>query len=83
MVTFSGREMFVNADTSRGDLKVEALDAAGNVIAPLYAGKLSGVRADGTRLLVQWREAKDLSALAGRKVKFRFHLRNGSLYSFG
>ena len=37
---------------------------------------------DGTRQAVRWRRARDLSALAGRTVRFRFHLRNGELYAF-
>jgi hypothetical protein len=31
---------------------------------------------------VTWQGASDLSAVAGKPVKFRFHLKNGRLYSF-
>ena len=31
---------------------------------------------------MHWNGATDLSALAGEPVRFRFHLRRGSLYSF-
>ena len=29
-----------------------------------------------------WKEAEDLAALAGQPVRFRFHLRDGALFSF-
>jgi len=31
---------------------------------------------------VKWKGADNLSALAGKPVRFRFHLRNGALYAF-
>jgi len=31
---------------------------------------------------VKWKGAPDLSSLADKPVKFRFHLRNGSIYAF-
>jgi hypothetical protein len=31
---------------------------------------------------VGWRGAKDLAAIAGKPVRFRFHLTSGALYSF-
>jgi hypothetical protein len=31
---------------------------------------------------VRWNDARDLAALAGRLVKFRFHLADGHLYAF-
>ena len=40
------------------------------------------VTGDSTLSRVVWKEAADLSRLAGRPVRFRFHLTNGKLYSF-
>lgn len=40
------------------------------------------VQADKTLQEIQWNRAKDLSALAGKPVKLRFYLKNGSLYAF-
>jgi hypothetical protein len=40
------------------------------------------LRADKTLQSVKWKGARDLSSLAGKPVKFRFHLRNGALYAF-
>ena len=38
--------------------------------------------ADSTIHTVKWSGAPDLSAHGGKPMRFRFHLRNGSLYAF-
>jgi hypothetical protein len=40
------------------------------------------MQGDSTRQRVTWQGADNLAALAGRRVRFRFHLRQGQLYSF-
>jgi len=40
------------------------------------------VKGDSTRQRVAWKGADDLSRLAGRPVRFRFHLTDGELYAF-
>jgi hypothetical protein len=37
---------------------------------------------DRTLQAVHWQGATDLSAVMGKPVKLRFHLKNGRLYSF-
>lgn len=81
-VRFSGRHLFVNADTRGGELKVEMLDHAGRVIAPFSRENCVGVRGNGTRLPVRWSQAAELSVLAGETVRFRFMLEHGRLYAF-
>ncbi len=79
---FSGKRLFVNADVPQGELSVEMLDAAGEVIAPFTRGNCQKFKGDSTIAAVQWNGAKDLSALDGKPVRFRFHLKNGRLYAF-
>ena len=81
-VTFSGRHMFVNLDARDGELTVEVLDLKDNVIEPFSASNCVPVTGDHTKTPVSWRGADDLSAVAGKPVKLRFHLANGRLYSF-
>jgi hypothetical protein len=40
------------------------------------------VRGDKTLLKVDWKDTNDLSAFAGKTVRFRFNLRSGKLYAF-
>ncbi|MEW6358644.1 MAG: glycosyl hydrolase family 32 [Planctomycetota bacterium] len=81
-VTFQGKRLFVNVDASKGQLLVEALDKDGKVITPFSRDNCQPVTADSTIQPVTWKGADDLSALAGKPVRFRFHLTRGRLYSF-
>jgi len=78
---FSGKYLFVNADASEGELRVEVLDEAGEVLKGFGRLACKPIRANGTLLAVKWGD-RDLGRLAGQPVRFRFHLRGGSLYSF-
>ena len=79
---FSGRHLFVNLAAPAGELRVEALDATGKTIAPFTAENCLPLTADKTLLEVKWRTAPDLAPLTTQPVRLRFHLRNGSLFSF-
>ena len=79
---FTGTRLFVNADCPGGELRVEVLDGERKPVAPFTRDACLPVRTDGTRVPVVWKDGPDLSAVAGRPVRFRFHLRGGSLYSF-
>ena len=79
---FSGSRMFVNVNNPSGELRVEALDQNGAVIQPFSRANSNPIRADQTLQEVTWTGGGDLATLAGTPVKLRFHLTNGSLYSF-
>ena len=81
-VKFNGTHLFVNVSAPSGALLAEVLDASGNVIAPFSKANSVSLGVDKTLQEVTWRGAADVSMLAGRTVKFRFYLTNGSLYSF-
>jgi len=81
-VRFSGKHLFVNADTKGGALHVEVLGKDGTPIAPYTVESCLPVSLDSTCEPVVWKEAEDLAALAGQPVRFRFHLRDGALFSF-
>lgn len=81
-VRFSGRHLFVNANTQDGSLKAEVLDEEGDVIEPFGNSNCIPVSSDNTRAAVHWKGAEDLNAISGKTVRFRFHLDRGSLYAF-
>lgn len=81
-VRFKGKHLFVNVDADEGELRVEVLDKAGDVVAPFSLENCRAVSVDKTSHAVNWKGVKDLSDLAGQEVRFRFSLRNGSLYAF-
>lgn len=82
IITFKGKHLFVNVDCPNGNLKVEILDEHGNLIEPFSSDNCKPVITNSTIYAVNWKSSNDLSALAGKKVRFRFILENGHLYSF-
>jgi len=95
-VKFSARFMFVNLKTNApdGELRIEILHPDGRPISlnkndtkeqlvPFTPDKALPASGDQTLMGVSWQNGiQDLSMLAGRPVRFRFHLKNASLYSF-
>jgi len=81
-LTFSGRHLFVNLDAPGGELRVAILDREGRVIPRFEENSCVPVRTNSTRSPVIWTTARDLAPLAGRDVRFRFHVTRGRLYAF-
>jgi hypothetical protein len=71
-----GGSLFVNVDAPRGSLRVEALDAGGQVVA--VSAHLAG---DLPREKVKWEDGS-IEALEGQQVALKFSLRDASLYSY-
>jgi len=82
LVKFTGEYIFVNVDCPQGELRIEVLDESDRVIDSFSANNCQPINQDKTLLEVKWNGAENLSSLKGKNVKFRFHLRNGKLYSF-
>ena len=78
---FTGKYLFVNADAQRGELTAEVLDQQGRAIEGLAAADCAAVSADQTRQALTWKKS-DLTSLAGKPVRLRFHLKNARLYAF-
>jgi len=81
-VTFSGSHLFVNVRCPLGRLRVEVLDRAGQPIRGLTAAECLAVSVDSTCQRITWRDAGALGGVAGKPVRLRFHLQEGSLYAF-
>jgi hypothetical protein len=81
-VIFKGKDLFVNVDCPEGELKVEVLDKDGDVIEPFTLANCEPISSDKTLVKVNWKGKRDLAELSGKPVRFKFHLENGSLYSF-
>ena len=80
-LTFKGKYLHVNANCPKGELKAEVLDTGGAVIEPFTLKNCKSVSCDKTLTAVTWK-GSDLSKLSGKPVRFRFHMKGGSLYSF-
>lgn len=78
-VSFRGRHLFAN---SAGRLRAEVLDQAGKPIAPFTLDNCVAATEDKTLQALRWKGADDLAAVAGKTVRFRFHLADGRLWAF-
>lgn len=74
---FEGHHPFVNVNASQGELRAELLDSTGKALATSKA-----VAGDTTKQRTEWLDQIDLAKWAGQRVRFRFQLSNGQLYSF-
>jgi len=81
-VTFGGRYLFVNLNAPDGELRVEVLTGEGMPFEPFTAAGCHPISVDRTLQQVTWEGGEELSSLAGKPVRFRFHLTSGRLYSF-
>jgi hypothetical protein len=81
-VRFSGSRLFVNLDSTAGEMRVEILDSNGEVIPGFSADDCVPLRVNNTLAAVRWREGADLSRIARQPVKFRFQLRDARLFAF-
>src|SRR5207249_10848084 len=82
VVRFRGQHLFVNAAARGGELRAEILDKEGRTVEPFSIANCLPIKVDRTLQMVQWQRDNDLSALAGKPVRFRFSLTNSRLYAF-
>ncbi len=80
-VLFDGRFFFVNADV-KGKLKVEITDRNDRPIRGYKKDDCTDMEGNSTKHMISWKSKKDLSELAGKKVKIKFYLTDGELFSF-
>jgi hypothetical protein len=81
-IRFTGRRMVVNARVQpAGRLEAELLDGVGRPLKDW--GRSDPFSGDSLRHTMTFEERSDLSALTGRTIRIRFHLKNASLFSFG
>ena len=72
--------LYVNADASRGSLRVEVLDASGEVIPGYARADCTPINGDGARLRVRWRDRSMLPE--SDSLRLRFLPVGAGLFSF-
>ncbi len=79
-----GKRLEVNVDAREGGtISIEVLDEAGQAIEGFSRNEaMPYPSVDELRLRPRWGQRDDLSALAGRTIRLRFHLQNAVLYAF-
>ena len=79
---FLGDTLEVNADAEGGSIRVEALDADGNVIDGFATDACTPLASDDVHHVLQWNGSDDCHLIQGRPIRLRFHLENARLFSF-
>lgn len=81
ILKFKGDYLFVNAKVE-GSLNVEVLNEKGAVISGFSKDDCITISGDKTKTLVKWKNNDSLKSLADKKIKLKFYLENGEIFSF-
>ena len=82
-IVFDGKTLVINYATSAfGSLQVELQSPEGNAIEGFRLEQCPVVYGDEIAHQVKWDGGPDVSRLAGQKVRIRFRIADGDLYSF-
>jgi hypothetical protein len=73
--------LYLNVEASNGEVRVEALDEAGQPILGADLAACQPISGDHLRVLVTFRDGHNEIRHDGL-LRLRFHLRNASLYAF-
>ena len=74
-----GAHVYLNADAKNGAIRVEILDAAGQVLSDFSRHEAEPIQGDGARHRVTWKREPQLP---GETVRLRFHIDRAALYAF-
>lgn len=78
----NGERLVINAAAAGGEIRVELLDEAGQVLPGYSADQCDTIRTDRVAIPVRWSANEDLTALGSRLIRVRFRMRSADLYSF-
>lgn len=82
LLTFTGRELEINADAAHGQIIVGILDEAGHPVPGFDRDDCIPFGEDAVRGTVRWRGEGDLASLHGKPVRLALHMRTARLYAF-
>lgn len=78
---FSGRKLYINANTISSRLTVAVLDEKGDAIPGLSHDDCVGFMGNSTCAQVCWKN-RDLSGLGDQRIRLQFKFSRGDLYAF-
>jgi hypothetical protein len=81
LVLPSAKALTLNARAA-GSVRVAVLNQAGELIGEYEESACEPFAGDTLAHVVRWNRGKGIGDLGGRTVRFRFHLKDASLYSF-
>ena len=83
LIKFSGKRLQLNVETSgSGSVIVELLDENDKPILGFSKYDATPANGNSVRMRVRWGDRAEVSTLAGKPVRLRFHMRDCKLYAF-
>ncbi len=83
LIKFSGKRLELNVDTSGGgSVTVELLDENDKPIPGFSKDDATPASGNSVRMPVRWGDRSDVSTLAGKPIRIRFHMCACKLYAF-
>ncbi len=80
-LSFNGEFFFINANIS-GKLWVELLDEKGEAIKGFSKKDCIEFTGDNSKQIIKWESNPTLKSLKGQKIKVKFYIENGEVFSF-
>jgi hypothetical protein len=80
-IRWPGGDLMVNADATKGELKIRVSDAGRKPVAGFDYDNMSAVSGDNVAHKVTWK-GKSLDEIKGKIVRLEFQLRDADLYTF-
>ncbi len=82
-LNFDGEYLFINCDSSQGEIKVEICNSAGVAIKGFTKDDCIAISHDTTKRQVRWKnDISSLKRFENKDIRLRFYATNSSLYSF-
>jgi len=82
LLTFTGEHLEINADSEKGCISVELLDAEGKSIPGFAKADCIPFAKDEIRGIVEWKGGRSVRHLTGKPVRIAFHMETAKLYAF-
>lgn len=81
ILKFKGEYLFINAKINT-NLKVEVLDERGVTVNGFTKDDCIAFSGNNTKTMIKWKNNESLKTLSGKKIKLKFHIENGEIFSF-
>lgn len=83
LISYTGHHLFVNADVSHGELKIEVLDNNFQVIPGFSKEECRSMCfANKTKYKISWHREDSLNKIRNKPIYLKFYLSRGDLYAF-
>ncbi|HEU0046029.1 MAG TPA: hypothetical protein VFQ43_00325, partial [Nitrososphaera sp.] len=80
--TFSGDELWLNLNASRGSVFVEILDQELRPLPGFTKAQAIEQHSNSVRQPISWKSGSSLSSLSGKPIRLKFYIVDAELYSF-